>query len=258
MACFVLISRVTPKSFKFGGPVMRIAAHRFAFCSIAMLVIGILTNLLGAPVCPAHAAALSAVDAGMAGAPLTAGGSATSPSPWSDLMRERAGTGLAAASSDTAYFAGGSFWMLEATFEPHRGVASAATGYAGSDAAQPVEAVEVVFDPRIVSYEELLDLYWRNVDPTQEDGQPCETGSRYRAVVFYRDAEQHDAALASRDKLARRLATGVPVATAIEPAGTFTRAAAGDQDVYRKHRDRYRAFLSSCDRTNPLAGVGQE
>ena len=252
---------------------MRIAPHRFAFCSISLLVIGILTDALGAQVSPAHAAALSAADAGMAGAPMTAGASGISPNPWNDLLRERTSSGFAAESSDTAYFAGGSFWVLEAMFESHHGVASATTGYAGGDAAHPgqppvagpandrpgvVETVEVVFDPRIVSYEELLDLYWRTVDPTQEDGQVCETGPRYRAIIFYRDAEQYDAALASREKIARRLAPGAPVATEIEPAGTFTRAAGEDQEVYRKQRDRYRAFLSRCDRSNPLAGIGQE
>ena len=252
---------------------MRIAAFRFAFCCVAMLLLGILTNLLGEQVSPASAAALSTVEGGIAQTPATAGGSPTAPSPWDDVLRERTGGGLALASSDTAYFAGGSFWVLEAIFESHRGVASATTGYADGDGARPaeqpdtttpdaqpglVEAVEVVFNSRIVSYEELLDLYWRNVDPTQEDGRPCDTGSRYRTIVFYRDAGQRDAALVTREKLARRLAPDAPVATAIEAAGTFTRAADDDQDVYRKQRDRYRAFLSGCKRTNPLAGIGQE
>jgi methionine-S-sulfoxide reductase len=236
---------------------MRIAAPRFAVCLVSSLLLGILTIALGARVSPASAAAMSTVESGMGGSSATAAGSPTAPSPWNDLLRERTGGGFALASSDTAYFAGGSFWVLEAMFESQHGVACATTGYVG-DRSGSIETVEVVFNPGIVSYEQLLDFYWRRIDPTQEDGQPCESGPRYRAVLFYRDAGQRDAALAAREKLARRLAPGAPVATAIEAAGTFTRAADDDQDVYRKQRDRYRALLSYRDRTKSMAGIGQE
>ena len=117
-----------------------------------------------------------------------------------------------AGDGETAYatFAGGCFWCIEADFEKVEGVLSVVSGYTGGKTANPTykevssgktghtEAVRVVFDPQIVSYEGLLDIFWRNIDPTVSDRQFCDVGEQYRAGIFYHDEEQREAAEAAR------------------------------------------------------------
>src|SRR3989454_11230148 len=111
--------------------------------------------------------------------------------------------------TDTATFAGGCFRSMERAFDQLDGVVSVTVGYAGGREAQPtyqqvsmgatghLESVQIVYDPRKVSYERLLDAFWHNIDPTQADGQFCDHGPQYHTAVFYRDSTQHRAADAS-------------------------------------------------------------
>jgi peptide-methionine (S)-S-oxide reductase len=164
-----------------------------------------------------------------------------------------------------ATFAAGCFWCAETAFEGLPGVVSVTSGYTGGPEKNPTyeqvssgrtghaEAVEVLFDPRRTTYERLLDIFWRNVDPTQKDGQFCDRGRQYRSAIFYHDAEQKRLALESR----RRLETGRrrwkgPIVTEIVPATRFTAAEEYHQDFYRKDPVRYRTYRLGCGRDRRL------
>jgi peptide-methionine (S)-S-oxide reductase len=201
----------------------------------------------------ARAASVTPFDTGFTGpAAMSSLGAAIS-NPILELIRAKAAGSLAIAASDTAYFAGGSFWALEAAFESRRGVTAATTGYVDKR-----EAVEVVFDPRIATYEDLLEIYWNNVDPTQADGQICDVGPQYRSAIYWSNSTQRDAAFRSARALAARGVLRGAVATEILPARSFERAPATEQDVHRKQRDRYRAWSERCDRARRLAAIWNE
>jgi methionine-S-sulfoxide reductase len=201
----------------------------------------------------ARAASVTPFDTGFTGpAAMSSLGAAIS-NPILELIRAKAAGSLAIAASDTAYFAGGSFWALEAAFESRRGVTAATTGYVDKR-----EAVEVVFDPRIATYEDLLEIYWKNVDPTQADGQICDVGPQYRSAIYWSNSPQRDAAFRSARALAARGVLRGAVATEILPARPIERAPATEQDVHRKQRDRYRAWSKRCDRARRLAAIWNE
>lgn len=167
------------------------------------------------------------------------------------------GTGAQAATA-TVQFAGGCFWCLEADFDKLPGVVDVVSGYAGGRVAQPsyeqvsdggtghYESVQVRYDPARVSYAQLLDWFWRHVDPVDGGGQFCDRGPQYRSAIFVADAAQRQAATQSRDAVARQLKA--PIATEILPAGTFWPAEAYHQDYYRKNPLRYRYYRHSCGR----------
>jgi peptide-methionine (S)-S-oxide reductase len=177
-----------------------------------------------------------------------------------------AGGSPAAASGarGTAILAGGCFWCVEADFEKLPGVISAESGYMRGKTEKPtysqvsaggtghVEVVRIVFDPARVSYAQLLDHFWRNIDPTVKDQQFCDAGDMYRSGIYYLDADQRKAAEASRDALvaSKRFAQ---VHTEIEPATTFWPAEAYHQDYYRKNPVRYKLYRSGCGRDARLA-----
>jgi len=166
----------------------------------------------------------------------------------------------AAASAEPAVatFAGGCFWCMEPPFESLPGVSSVTAGYTGGTRANPsyeevsaggtghAEAVEIVYDPAQVSYETLLDVFWRNVDPTVANRQFCDVGSQYRSAIFVHDDAQRKAAEASRTEVAQKL--GVPVKTGIVDAGPFYRAEEVHQDYARKNPLRYRYYRRGCGR----------
>jgi peptide-methionine (S)-S-oxide reductase len=218
----------------------------------------------------ARAASISPLDTGLAGSAAMSNLAPAIANPILDLIRAKGAGSLAIAESDTAYFAGGSFWALEANFEAQRGVTRVTSGYSGGRTEAPTraqvatgrtghsETVEVVFDPRIVTYETLLDVYWHNVDPTQAGGQLCDEGPQYRSVVFYRNASQRDATLASMKKLTERHALRGAIVTELVSAGAFYRAAAEDQDVHRRQRALFRDYMQSCDRADRLAAAWSE
>ncbi len=175
------------------------------------------------------------------------------------------GPGLARAT-----FAGGCFWCMEEAFEPVGGVVSVVSGYIGGRTPKPTyeqvsagstghaEAVEIRYDPAKVSYDRLLELFWRNVDPLAVDRQFCDGGSQYRSAIFYHDAEQRRAAEASKAALATSGKLDGPIATQVVEAGPFYPAEEYHQDYYRKNPQRYKFYKWSCGRAPRLAQLWGE
>jgi peptide-methionine (S)-S-oxide reductase len=165
-----------------------------------------------------------------------------------------------AATLGKATFAGGCFWCVEADFDKVDGVVSTTSGYIGGRLPKPTyaqvsagttghtEAVEIVFDPRRVSYEQLLETYWVSVDPTVGDRQFCDIGSQYRPAIFVHDEAQRRAAEASKAKATREKPFREPIVVPIETASTFYPAEDYHQDYYRKNPIRYRHYRSGCGR----------
>ncbi|MBA3344070.1 MAG: peptide-methionine (S)-S-oxide reductase MsrA [Gemmatimonadales bacterium] len=163
-----------------------------------------------------------------------------------------------------ATFAGGCFWCVEEVYEKVNGVISATSGYIGGKGAGPTyeqvsaggtghaEAVEVVYDPSKVSYERLLEAFWRNIDPLAVDRQFCDVGSQYRAAVFYHDAAQQKAAQASKRAIEQSKRFDQPIATEIVQAGSFYTAEEYHQDYYRKNPVRYKFYKWNCGRAQRL------
>jgi peptide-methionine (S)-S-oxide reductase len=161
-----------------------------------------------------------------------------------------------------ATFAGGCFWCMEPPFDKLDGVISTTSGYTGGRKPSPTyeevsagttghtEAVEVVYDPRKVTYQRLLEVFWRNIDPTTADRQFCDVGSQYRAAIFYHDETQRRLAEQSKQAVARRL--GRPVVTEVQPAAPFYVAEAYHQDYYQKNPIRYRYYRAGCGRDQRL------
>lgn len=159
-----------------------------------------------------------------------------------------------------ALFAGGCFWCMEDAFEHVDGVVRAVSGYTGGHVDNPTyaqvsaegtghaEAVKVVYDPQQVSYDQLLDVFWHNIDPTDAGGQFCDRGDSYRSAIFYVDAAQRDAAEASRRRLRRDPDAPHPIVTEITPATTFYVAEAYHQDYAEKNTLRYKFYRSACRR----------
>ncbi|PWN56427.1 peptide-methionine (S)-S-oxide reductase MsrA [Abyssibacter profundi] len=161
--------------------------------------------------------------------------------------------------AEQAIFASGCFWCTESDFEKVEGVREAVSGYIGGAVENPsyeavstgrtghTEAVRVDYDPAVVSYQTLLDVYWRNVDPTTDQGQFCDKGSQYRPGIYPLNDAQMEAALASRQAIidAGRVQ---PVLVEIEPATTFYVAEDHHQNYYKTHTLRYRYYRFACGR----------
>lgn len=174
--------------------------------------------------------------------------------------------GAAAEAPATAIFAGGCFWCVEADFEKLPGVTKAESGYIGGKVANPTyeevsagrtghaEAVRVWYDPQQVTYDQLLDYFWRHVDPTVKDRQFCDVGSQYRTAIFYENDAQRAAAEASKAAL-EKSGRFPRIYTEIAPAGTFYLAEDYHQDYYQKNPIRYRYYRTSCGRDARVAEV---
>jgi peptide-methionine (S)-S-oxide reductase len=159
-----------------------------------------------------------------------------------------------------AIFAGGCFWCVEADFDKVPGVLSTTSGYIGGKVANPTyqqvttkttghaEAVEIVFDPAKVSYEQLLEHFWRTIDPTTKDRQFCDSGSPYRTAIFAVDAAQLKAAQASLEALDKSKPFNEPIVTQIALAGPFYAAEDYHQDYYKKNPVRYQYYRTGCGR----------
>jgi len=151
-----------------------------------------------------------------------------------------------------AIFAGGCFWCMEKPFESIDGVHSVTAGYIGGTTDEPnyqtysrdghIEAVEIVYDPTRVSYTELLDIFWRQIDPTDDGGQFVDRGHAYTTAVFYLDEEQRRQATESKKELADRMVFEKPLVTPIQPAATFYPAEEIHQDYYKKNPLRYKYY----------------
>ena len=161
-----------------------------------------------------------------------------------------------------AIFAGGCFWCTESDFDHVKGVISTTSGYIGGRTANPTyeqvsmggtghaEAVQVVYDPKQVSYEKLLAYYWRTVDPTVKDRQFCDHGSQYRSAIFVRNDEERKLAEASKQQVEAELK--VPIYTQIAQAGPFYAAEEYHQDFYLKNPTKYKFYRWNCGRDQRL------
>lgn len=171
------------------------------------------------------------------------------------------GSGLAEGGEERlkkATFAGGCFWCMEKPFEELPGVVSVRSGYAGGTTGDPtyetysegghLEVIEVLYDPEVVSYEKLLDVFWRQVDPTDPNGQFVDRGPHYATAVFYHDEDQRRSAESSKAELERRGVFNGPIVTPILPAGKFYPAEDYHQDYYRKNPIRYRFYRQGSGR----------
>jgi len=164
------------------------------------------------------------------------------------------------AAAAKATFAGGCFWCVEADFDKVPGVLSTTSGYIGGKLANPTyeqvaakltghaEAVEIVFDPGKVTYQKLVEHFWRTIDPTTKDAQFCDQGSPYRTAIFANDADQLKIAQASLAALQKSKPFKDPIVTEIVPAGPFYKAEDYHQDYYKKNPVRYQYYRTACGR----------
>jgi peptide methionine sulfoxide reductase msrA/msrB len=164
-----------------------------------------------------------------------------------------------------ATFAGGCFWCMEASLEKAPGVVSVVSGYAGGRVKNPsyeqvsegstghAESVQVSYDPARLSYEQLVEVFWRNVDPTDGGGQFCDRGNQYRTAIFYDGEAQKLAAEASKRALAASGRLKKPIVTAIVPLEAFYPAEDYHQDFYKKSPLRYMTYRAGCGRDRRLS-----
>lgn len=168
---------------------------------------------------------------------------------------------------ELATFAGGCFWCTESDFDKVDGVFMTISGYIGGHTKNPTykdvtsgstghaEAVQITFDPRKVSYERLLEVYWRSVDPTDKDGQFCDRGSSYRPEIFVHNETQKAAAEASKAGLIKSGVLKQPVVVPVTAAATFTKAEEYHQDFYKKNSGHYQRYRIGCGRDARLEQV---
>jgi peptide-methionine (S)-S-oxide reductase len=166
-----------------------------------------------------------------------------------------------------ATFAGGCFWCMEPPYDKLDGVLATTSGYIGGSKADPTyeevsaggtghaEAVQVAYDPAKVSYEELLEVFWRNVDPLDAGGQFCDRGDQYRTGIFIHDEEQQRLAEASKQALADSGRFEQPIVTEIVAAGPFYPAEDYHQDYYEKNPLRYNFYRWNCGRDAHLEQI---
>ena len=162
--------------------------------------------------------------------------------------------------NDVAVFAGGCFWCVESDFDHVPGVVSTVSGYTGGHTKDPtykqvtgggtghIEAVEITFDPAKVSYERLVEIFWRTVDPVDGGGQFCDRGESYTTAIFTKSELQATVANASKQKLDASGKLGSPIATRIVAAGAFYPAEDYHQDYYQKNPVRYKLYRYGCGR----------
>lgn len=164
-----------------------------------------------------------------------------------------------------ATFAGGCFWCMVKPFDQWPGVIRVVSGYTGGHTEYPTyeevcsgatghyEAVQIVYDPQTISYRTLLEAFWRQIDPTDPDGQFCDRGSSYRTAIFYHDQEQKALAEESKQELAASGRFDRSIVTAILPASSFYEAEEYHQDFYRKDPWRYNSYRAHSGRDQFIA-----
>ncbi len=163
-----------------------------------------------------------------------------------------------------AIFAGGCFWCMEPPFEKLDGVDAVISGYSGGDEKNPtyeevsagktshLETIQIVYDPSLVSYRELLEIFWMQIDPTDDGGQFADRGHQYQTAIFYGDEEEKRVAEESRDELARSGRFDKPIVTPIAAAGPFYPAERYHQDYYKKNSIRYKQYREGSGRAGYL------
>ena len=171
------------------------------------------------------------------------------------------------ATTKEAIFAGGCFWCMEGPFDVLPGVLSTTSGYTGGHKVNPTyeevsaggtghaESVRVRYDPAKITYQELLDVFWHNIDPVAVDRQFCDAGHQYRTAIFYVDDDQKKLAEQSKHALEASGKFDKAIATAIEPAGAFYPAEEYHQDYYKKNPARYKFYRYGCGRDQRLEAI---
>ena len=161
---------------------------------------------------------------------------------------------------EKATFAGGCFWCMEPPYDALPGVISTTSGYMGGTRKNPTymevssgatghaEVVQVLYDPKKVSYEKLLDVFWKNIDPTTPDRQFCDIGTQYRSAIFHHTDEQRRLAEASKSMLARSKPFKGDIVTPVVPAAEFYPAEDYHQDYYTRNPVRYKFYRTGCGR----------
>ncbi len=161
---------------------------------------------------------------------------------------------------DTAIFAGGCFWCMVKPFDSLPGIEKVVSGFTGGHVPNPsyqevttgatghTEAVEITFDPALISYDELVSIYWQQTDPTDAFGQFADRGDSYRPVIFYNSEEQKDIAEQSKANLQASGRFEGPIVTSIEPAEPFYPAEEYHQDFYKKNAAHYNAYSEGSGR----------
>lgn len=164
------------------------------------------------------------------------------------------------ANLDTATVAGGCFWCVEASFDEVPGVAAAISGYAGGKGKNPTyeqvsgggtgyaESVQIIYDPALISYSELLDIFWRSIDPTDPGGSFYDRGSQYRSAIFYHNQKQKELAEMSKKEVESLKVFDKPIVTEIVPLTGFYEAEEYHQDYYKKNPQRYHEYRSGSGR----------
>lgn len=168
---------------------------------------------------------------------------------------------------EKATFAGGCFWCMQAVFDKIEGVVSTTAGYTGGHKENPTyeevssgktghtEAIEILYDPSQITYQELLDIFWKNIEPTMLNRQFVDFGTQYRTAIFYHNKEQKRLANASKEKLVKSGKFYKPVVTEIEPASTFYKAEEYHQQYYKKNPIRYEFYEAHSGRSQYLKAV---
>jgi peptide-methionine (S)-S-oxide reductase len=179
------------------------------------------------------------------------------------LLALAVGAPRASAETAVATFAGGCFWCVEADFDHVPGVVDTVSGYTGGTSQNPTyhshaghrEAVQITYDPAKVTYERLLHVFWRSVDPTDKHGQFCDRGHSYSTAIYANSEDQLAEAMASKAELEKSGKVDGSIVTPIEKAGTFWPAEDYHQDYYKKNPYRYNFYRFSCGRDARLKEV---
>ena len=166
------------------------------------------------------------------------------------------------AETRTAVFAGGCFWCIQPAFDKAKGVIKTVVGYCGGTEPNPTydlvssektgyrESIQITYDPAKISYDQLLDIYWRQIDPTQADGQFTDIGQSYRAAIFYANDDEKKIAQTSKERLARSGKFNKPIVTEILPAMKFYPAEANHQKYYQQNPEHFEAFEEGSGRVS--------
>jgi peptide methionine sulfoxide reductase msrA/msrB len=167
--------------------------------------------------------------------------------------------------TETAVFAGGCFWCMTPPFEKLSGVIEVLSGYTGGSGPNPayedyaekghIEAVQITYDPSKINYSELLDIFWRQIDPTDPGGQFCDRGPQYRSAIFYENDEQKRLAEKSMEALEKSGRYQKPIVTELIKATAFYKAEDYHQDYHKKNPIRYKFYRYNCGRDQYLKKI---
>jgi methionine-S-sulfoxide reductase len=184
-----------------------------------------------------------------------------------DMNRESKSIDTHANKLEKATFAGGCFWCMQPAFDKLKGVISTTVGYTGGTKESPTyeevssgetghaEAIEIIYNPTQITYSELLEIFWRNIDPTTPDGQFVDVGPQYRTAIFYHDEEQKRFAEASKEELEKSRRFDKPIVTEVLPASKFYKAEEYHQQYYKKCPYIYKTYVYRSGRDRCLEKI---